>query len=139
MGVMSSSQNDSVQIAYDLAAGVGARRVVQVGGWASLSVALARAVHKSTGGRGGLVISTDLDGAAVKRSRAELKRAGVDEYVHLCEGDARCTLQDLEGPFDLVWLGCSAEMAADVLAILGNRLREGAVVAGFAHRAASAA
>lgn len=127
-----------MQIAYDLAAGVGAKRVVQVGGWADLSVALARAVHASTGGRGGLVLSTDLRGAEVKRSKSELKRAGVADYVHLCEGDPRCVLQEVEGPFDFVWLGCSAEMAADVLAILGGRLREGAVVAGFAARPALA-
>lgn len=122
----------SVQIAYDLATGVGAKRIIQVGAWAALSVALARAVHTNTGGRGGLLVSTDLDGASVTKTRAELRRAGVEDYAYLCPGDARIALQSWEGPFDFVWLGCSAEMASDVLAILDGRLRDGAVVAGFA-------
>ena len=122
----------SVQIAYALATSVGAKRVVQVGAWAALSVALARAVHESTGGRGGLLVATDFDAHSLMRTRAELRRAGVDEYAHLCLGDARIALQSLEGPFDFVWLGCSAELASDVLAILDGRLRDGAVVAGFA-------
>lgn len=127
---MTGMRRTSMQSAYDLAASVGAKRVVQVGGVPSLSVALARAVRASTGGRGGLVVSTDLEDFAVKRSKVELERAGVEEYVHFFEGDPRCTLQDLEGPFDLLWLDCTPEMAADVLAILGERLREGAIVAG---------
>ena len=127
----------SVQIAYDLATGVGAKRIVQVGAWAALSVALARAVHTNTGGRGGLLVSTDLDGPNVVKTRAELRRAGVEEYAYLCRGDARIALQSWEGPFDFVWLGCSAEMATDVLEILDGRLRDGAVVAGFAAQPAS--
>lgn len=129
---MSTARNDSVQIAYDLAARVHAKRIVQVGGQAELSVALARAVHASTGGRGGLVVATQQDELSAKRSRMALRRAGVDEYVFQPEGDVRCALQDLEGPFDLVWLDCSVELASDVMAILGNRLREGAVVGGAA-------
>jgi len=130
---MSPASHDSLQRACDLAASVAARRVVQVGGSTALSLALARGVHRTTRGRGGLVIMADLGRSRMEcGSAAELGQSGSAEYVHVFVGDPRCTLQGVEGPFDLVWLDCSAELAADVLTILGGRLREGALVAGFA-------
>ncbi len=106
------------------------RRVVQVGGDASTSVALARAVHSTTHGRGGLVVSIDSNRFRLERIRAELEKAGVAHYAYLCEGDARQALRALDGPFDLVWLECTPELATGVLDVLTPRLRAGAWVLG---------
>lgn len=125
-----TAMRQTLHTAYTLATSVQAKRVVQIGGAAATSVALARAVHANTGGRGGLVLSMDLEGFAAERSRIELERAGVADYVCFVDGDPRCELQDLEGPFDLLWLDCESELAADVLSILKNRLRRGALVVG---------
>lgn len=115
---------------------VRARRIVQVGAWAAMSVALASAVHKNAQGRGGLLVVANLDAKSRGATELELARADMQDYVHLREGDARCTLQALDGPFDFVWLSCAAYMASDVLAILDKRLREGALVGGVASASA---
>lgn len=117
----------SAQLAFDLALSIGARRVVQVGSHAPTSRALIRAVHSVTRGRGGLVVAADLDAARLRQTtRVVGERLG--HYLLLRAGDARCTMQEFDGPFDLVWLACPRDVSEDVTRVLAGKLADNALV-----------
>lgn len=82
-----------------LAAGVKARRVLEVGtaiGYGTLC--LARGAPEAR------VVSIDADPDRLARAEEFLTRGEVADRVELVEGEALTVLPDLEGPFDLVYL-----------------------------------
>src|ERR671937_2522393 len=52
----------------------------------------------------GRVVTLERDAERAAQARDFLSRAGVTERVEIVEGDARQTIRDLEGPFDLLFV-----------------------------------
>ena len=82
-----------------LARATGAGSILEIGTLAGYStIWLARALPP-----GGRLVTIERDPRAAAVARTNIDRAGV-EGVELIEGDAREALNDLEGPFDLVFI-----------------------------------
>ncbi len=106
-----------------LAAGSGARRIVEVGtaiGYGTLC--LARGAPEAR------VISVDLDPERLALARGYLERGGVAGRVELLEGRALDRLAALDGPFDLAYLDGPKGEYRRTLDLLLPRLRVGGLV-----------
>ncbi|MBS0580890.1 MAG: class I SAM-dependent methyltransferase [Proteobacteria bacterium] len=102
-----------------------ARRILEVGssyGYSTLWLAEgARAV-------GGKVISLELQRAKTEYATAQLRRAGLADYVEFRVGDALGSLQALPGPFDLVLIDLWKDLYVPVWELLHPKLAPGALV-----------
>jgi predicted O-methyltransferase YrrM len=112
---------------YMLARGTGARNVVEFGTSFGIStVFLAAALRENGGGR---LISSEFEPSKVARARQHLIEAGLDDLVEIREGDALKTLaRDLPESIDLVLLDGAKALYADVLDLVIDRLRPGALI-----------
>jgi len=112
--------------AYQLARALGARRIVEFGTSHGIStIYLALAVRDNGGG---VVVGTERVAAKAERALANLRRAGLDSFVDLRLGDAPTTLEDVEGPIDLLFNDGFPDAMLSVLQLLAPRLRRGAAV-----------
>jgi predicted O-methyltransferase YrrM len=112
----------SAELLSALAAGLGARRILEVGGSSGLSTIALAAAARRTGGR---VVSLELEPARQAEARETLARLGLAAYVDLRLGDAAALLPDI-GPQDLVLLDCEKDDYVRFFDLL--RLEPGAVV-----------
>ena len=82
-----------------LAAAVGARRVLEIGGGIGYSaIWMARALPPD-----GLLVSFEIDPARARTASANFTRAGVSGRANIMVGDARRLLSKVSGPFDLIF------------------------------------
>jgi predicted O-methyltransferase YrrM len=113
---------------YLMARALRARRVVEFGTSMGVSAIYLAAAVRDNGGGG--VIGSELHPDKVKRARAHLAEAGLDDLVEIREGDARETLRDPGGEIDLALLDGWKELYVPILELLRPHLRPGAVVLG---------
>ena len=113
---------------YMLARSTGAHAIVEFGTSFGLSTLhLAAALRDN--GAGGRLITCEFEPSKVRRARANLAAAGLDDLVEIREGDALRTLaRDLPGAIDLVLLDGAKALYPEILALLEPRLRPGALV-----------
>ena len=74
-------------------------RVLEVGtaiGYSTLHMA-----EQLSGGR---IVTLELDADRAAQARASFEQAGVSDRIELIEGDARETIKQVEGPFDLLFI-----------------------------------
>ena len=111
---------------YLLARAMNARRIVEFGTSFGVSTLyLALAIRDNGGGE---VVSTERVAPKAERARAHLTEVGLDGFVDLRVGDARCTLTQLREPVDLMLNDGFPAYALDVLKLVEPRMRDGAVV-----------
>lgn len=112
---------------YMLARSSGARSIVEFGTSFGLSTLhLAAALRDNGGGR---IVTTEFEPSKVARARDNLQAAGLSDLVEVQEGDALQTLgTDLPDPFDLLVLDGAKGLYPAVLALVGGRLRPGALI-----------
>jgi predicted O-methyltransferase YrrM len=112
---------------YMLARSTRARSIVEFGTSFGISTLhMAAALRENGGGR---LISTEFEPSKVARAREHLAEAGLDDLVEIREGDALKTLSvDLPENVDLVLLDGAKALYADVLDLLLDRLRPGALI-----------
>ncbi len=106
-----------------LAAGTGARRILEVGtaiGYGALC--LARGAPEAR------VVTLDNDPRMLAAARDYLVRGGVEERVDLLEGDALESLERLEPPFDLAYLDAAKTEYRRYLDAVLRLLRVGGMV-----------
>jgi predicted O-methyltransferase YrrM len=116
----------------------GARRVLEIGTLGGYSTTwLARALPP-----GGEVVTLELDPHHAEVARRNLDRAGVGDRVRVVVGPALETLEQLEGPFDLVFVDADKQSSvayleralelsrAGSLLVFDNVIRGGAVAGG---------
>ena len=95
----------SAEFLCALAAGVGARRIVEIGGSSGIStIALARAARETEG----RLTSIEIESARQAESRETLKGLGLDRFVHYLCDDARNVLPTL-GEVDFALIDCEKE------------------------------
>lgn len=123
---------DKAELTYALARAAGARHVVEAGTSFGVSTLyLAAAVHDNgAGGRErGRVITCDIEPDKVAVARRHFAEAGLADVIETRVGDIRQTLaENLDHEVDLLLLDIWAPIAADVIALVGPRLRVGGMV-----------
>jgi predicted O-methyltransferase YrrM len=113
---------DSAEFIHALAAGCGARSLLEIGGSSGLSTIALAAAARSTSGR---LTSIEIEPARQQEARANLQALQTADYVEFVLGDARDHLPKI-GPFDFVLIDCEKD---DYVPFFdGLRLAPGAVV-----------
>jgi len=116
----------SGHLCYLLARLTSARRVCELGSGFGYSTAwFARAVKENGGGE---VHHTVMDETLSARARAVLGELGVLEPVVFHIGEAVATLNELVGPFDLVFLDIDKDGYPAALPVIEAKLRPGGVL-----------
>jgi predicted O-methyltransferase YrrM len=112
---------------YMLARHGRARTIVEFGTSFGLSTLYLAAALRDNGG--GQLITTEFEPSKVVRARDHLTEAGLIDLVEIREGDALQTLSvDLPGRIDLVLLDGAKALYPEVLRLLQDHLRPGALV-----------
>ena len=112
---------------YMLARGSGARTIVEFGTSFGISTLhLAAALRDNGGGR---LVATEFEPSKVARARNNLTEGGLIDLVDIREGDALQTLSaDLPDKIDLVLLDGHKALYPEILSLLENHLRAGALI-----------
>lgn len=112
---------------YMLARSCSARTIVEFGTSFGISTLhLAAALRDNGGGR---LITSEFEPSKVVRAREHLKEAGLLDLVEIREGDALKTLAvDLPETIDLLLLDGAKSLYTDILGLMENRLRPGALI-----------
>jgi len=112
---------------YMLARSSRARSIIEFGTSFGISTLFLAAALRENGG--GVLIGSEFEPSKVARARAHLAEAGLDDLVEIREGDALQTLATgLPESIDLVLLDGAKALYADVLDLLVDRLRPGALI-----------
>jgi predicted O-methyltransferase YrrM len=73
---------------------------------------------------GARIVTLERDPERIAQARGFWARDGVEDRIELVEGDALGSIEELEGPFDLVFLDASKTEIDDYLAALSGRVAE---------------
>lgn len=104
---------------------VGAKNVVEIGtsnGYSGIWLALAL---RTTGGK---LTTHEIDAPRASLARENFKRAGVEEFITLVEGDAHEEVKNLKEPIDLLFLDADKEGYIDYLEKLLPLVRPGGLI-----------
>jgi predicted O-methyltransferase YrrM len=102
-----------------------ARRILEVGSSYGYSTAWLAEAARAVGGK---VISLELQAAKTQYAHAQLKRAGLADYVEFRVDDALASLRQLPGPFDFVLIDLWKDLYVPVFELLHRKLSPGAIV-----------
>jgi len=95
--------------------------------------------------KGGSIISLEVDPHHAKVARGNIAAAGYESYVSVIEGPALRSLEELQGPFDLVFIDADKvsydayyeavlpKLAPHGLIVVDNTLQSGGVLASEKH------
>jgi predicted O-methyltransferase YrrM len=108
-----------------VATGLQARTILEVGTSYGYSTLWLAAAARATGGK---VISLELVLAKVEYARGAVAAAGLEHHVEFRVGDARASLRELRGPFDLVLLDVWKEHYISCFELFRTTLGERACV-----------
>jgi predicted O-methyltransferase YrrM len=112
---------------YMLARGLRAQRIVEYGTSFGISTLFLAAALRDNGG--GLLVGSEFEPGKVARARGHFSQAGLDDLIDLRPGDALQTLAGgLPDGIDLVLLDGAKPLYGDVLDLVEDRLRPGALV-----------
>jgi predicted O-methyltransferase YrrM len=112
---------------YMLARAMDARCIVEFGTSFGISTLhLAAALRDNGGGR---IVTSEFEPSKLARAKGNIAAAGFADLVEFREGDALETLaRDLPDQIDLVLLDGAKGLYPDILALLEDRLRPGALI-----------
>jgi predicted O-methyltransferase YrrM len=123
-GMMNVPEEDG-RLLRLLAETVGAKNVVEIGtssGYSGIWLALAL---RTTDGK---LTTYEIDARQASLARENFKRAGVDQYITLVEGDAHEEVTKLTEPIDLLFLDADKEGYIDYLEKLLPLVRPGGLI-----------
>lgn len=115
------------KLLYMLARGCAARTIVEFGTSFGISTLhLAAALRDNGGGR---LITSEFEPGKVARAQENLTAGGLGDLVEIRQGDALQTLsRDLPPAIDLLLLDGAKALYADILHLVEDRLRPGALI-----------
>jgi predicted O-methyltransferase YrrM len=93
----------SAEFIAALAAGIGAKRLLEIGGSSGISTIALAAAARHTGGR---LTSIEIEPARQAEARETIRRLGLDNHVAFILADAAQVLPGLDEPFDFALLDC---------------------------------
>ncbi len=102
-----------------------AKRGVEVGSASGFGAVNMGIAFERTGGH---LWTLDLDPTAIKETRENLEKVGLENVVTAVEGDALKTLPTIEGPIDFVFIDALKQDYFKYLKLLEPKLSAGAVV-----------
>jgi caffeoyl-CoA O-methyltransferase len=118
-----------------------ATRILEIGTFTGYSaIAMAAGLPK-----GGAIISLEVDDHHAKVARGNIAAAGYESHVSVIEGPALRSLEELQGPFDLVFIDADKvsydayyeavlpKLAPHGLIVVDNTLQAGGVLASEKH------
>jgi caffeoyl-CoA O-methyltransferase len=109
------------RLLYQLALMTGAKRVFEMGSAIGYStIWWARGV-----GEGGEVIYTDGNPQNANKARRYFERAGVQQRIKICTGDALELLSEQKEPFDIIFNDVDKRSYPRVLRLVAPKLRKG--------------
>jgi predicted O-methyltransferase YrrM len=114
------------QFIYSIARSIRAQRIVEFGTSFGVSTTYLAAALRDNGG--GIVIGSEIEPNKVVAARRNIEEAGLSGFVEIREGDAQQTLEDPDGPVDLLFLDGFKELYLPMLQLLTPHLRPGAIV-----------
>jgi predicted O-methyltransferase YrrM len=85
-------------------------------------------LHMAEQLRDGRVITLELREDRARQATEFFERAGVADRVELLQGDARETIETVEGPIDLLFLDATKDQYLDYLELAEPKLSEGGVL-----------
>ena len=113
-------------LCYQVARMIGARRVFEMGSGFGYSTAFfARAVQENGGG---VVHHVVWDETLSARARRHLRALGLDEVVRFHVREAIDTLENTDGPFDLIFNDIEKDAYPKSLPVIEAKLRPGGVM-----------
>lgn len=110
---------------FALASGRPGCEVLEIGGSRGYSTIWLGAAVRTHGGH---VTSLEANPAKVDASARNIAEAGLDEWIDVVPGDAFVSLEDLDGPFDLVFLDAWKHDYEALFQLAWTRLEQGAIV-----------
>ncbi|RLD06844.1 MAG: hypothetical protein DRI65_05900 [Chloroflexota bacterium] len=119
---------DKALFCYLLCRSLNAKQVVEAGTSYGVSTLYLAAAVRDNQNANALVIGTEIEPAKVKIARENFRKARLNDYIDLREGDLRQTLQDLYEPVDFMLIDIW-EVAQPALELVSPHLRPGAIVA----------
>jgi predicted O-methyltransferase YrrM len=115
------------QLLYMLARSSRARTIVEFGTSFGISTLHLAAALRDNGG--GHIITSEFEPSKVAKAHDHLAAGGLNDLVEIREGDALQTLRvDLPETIDLVLLDGAKSLYPDILSLLEDRLKPGAMV-----------
>jgi predicted O-methyltransferase YrrM len=115
------------ELLYMLARSMKAKTIVEFGTSFGVSTLFLGAALRDNGG--GRIITTEFEPSKVARARRNIAEAGLSDLIEVREGDALQTLaSDLPEGIDLLVLDGAKALYEEVLALVEDRLRPGALV-----------
>jgi predicted O-methyltransferase YrrM len=112
---------------YSVARTMATPTIVEFGSSFGIGTIYLAAAAKDSNGR---VITTEIEPHKCRATKENLKRAGLETYVTLLEGDALQTLRQIKSGVDLLFLDGWKDLYNDVLDLMLPKLNSGAVVIG---------
>lgn len=110
---------------YNSARSIGARTIVEFGTSFGISTIYLAAAAADTGGS---VMGSEFHPNKAEKARSNLADAGLSAQTDIRVGDARETLAAIEGPIDLLFLDGAKDLYIEILKMLEDQLRPGALV-----------
>lgn len=120
-----SVPRDDGRLLRILTESINAKNVVEVGtsiGYSGIWICLG--LQKT----GGHLITHEIDPQRAARARENFKRAGLEKYVTIVEGDAHQTVLNLKSPIDMLFLDADKEGYIDYLNKLLPLIRPGGLI-----------
>lgn len=111
---------------YGVARSISAQRIVEFGTSYGISTIYLAAAMRDR--NGGLVIGSEMESSKVMQATENIAAAGLLPFVEIRAGDALETLRDPGGTIDLLFLDGWNNLYLDVLQLVSNNLRSGAVI-----------
>jgi predicted O-methyltransferase YrrM len=93
----------SAEFISALAAGIGAKRLLEIGGSSGISTIALAAAARETGGR---LVSIEIDPTRQTESRETIQRLGLADHVEFILADAAVVLPGYTEPFDFALIDC---------------------------------
>jgi predicted O-methyltransferase YrrM len=76
----------------------------------------------------GRVITLEMDASRTQQARSFWERAGVADRIELIEGDARSTIEDVQGPIDLLFVDAAKEQYGGYIDAAEPKLSDRAIL-----------
>ncbi|MGZ4165029.1 MAG: O-methyltransferase [Tumebacillaceae bacterium] len=103
----------------------GAKRILEVGTSSGYSTLFLAEAARANGGK---VVTCEMSPFKIKLARETFEKAGLAEHIELVEGNALEKVEELEGPWDFVFLDGMKDEYMFYLAAVWPKLRPGALV-----------
>ena len=79
-------------------------------------------------GKGGKLVSIEIDPKRAEEARRNFRNAGLEEFVTVKVGNAREVVKQVDGPIDLAFIDCGYSNYLPILKTIEDKLRPGATV-----------